>query len=96
MIRKLDGANMDIDLATPAGLIQWEQDKCPWNESESTNEHKCAVKNISICQYFCGVEYLDTLLCCYPNKNPHKSTQQYHFIIKGEQETHTETVCTIE
>ena len=35
-IKKLDGANMDIDLATPAGVIAWEQDKCPWNEAEKT------------------------------------------------------------
>jgi hypothetical protein len=30
-IRKLRGANMDIDLATPEGVIAWEQDGCPWN-----------------------------------------------------------------
>jgi hypothetical protein len=70
LIRKLDGANMDIDLATPASAISWEQDKCPWNEDEKTGEHKCAVKNVSICRYFCGVEFLDTLLCCYPHPNP--------------------------
>jgi hypothetical protein len=69
-IRKLKGANMDIDLACPPGSISWEQDNCPWNEAEGTNTHKCAVKNVSICPYFCGVEYLDTLLCCYPNENP--------------------------
>lgn len=69
-IRKLKGANMDIDQATPKGGIAWEQDGCPWNAAETTDAHKCAVKNISICPYFCGVEYLDTLLCCYPNKNP--------------------------
>ena len=68
-IRKFKGANMDIDLATPQGNIAWEQDNCPWNEAEGTGAHKCAVKNISICPYFCGVEYLDTLLCCYPNEN---------------------------
>jgi hypothetical protein len=33
-IRKLDGANMDIDLATPGGSIGWQQDACPWNESK--------------------------------------------------------------
>jgi hypothetical protein len=71
-IRKLDGANMDIDLATPKGVVSWEQDKCPWNEAEKTSEHRCAVKNVSICRYFCGVEYVDTLLCCYPHPNPHK------------------------
>ena len=69
-IRKLKGANMDIDLATPSGNIAWEQDHCPWNEAEQTDIHKCAVKNISLCSYFCGVEYIDTLLCCYPDKNP--------------------------
>ncbi len=68
-IRKLKGANMDIDMVTPQAAIDWEQDNCPWNEAEGTDMHKCAVKNVSICPYFCGVEYLDTLLCCYPNEN---------------------------
>jgi hypothetical protein len=70
LIKKLTGANMDIDLATPTGMISWQQDGCPWNIAEKTDQHKCAVKNVSICRYFCGVEYLDTLLCCYPNLNP--------------------------
>jgi hypothetical protein len=70
--KKLNGANMDIDLATPEGMIPWEQDRCPWNEVEKINDHKCAVKNVSICRYFCGIEYLDTLLCCYPHPNPLK------------------------
>ena len=69
-IQKLKGANMDIDLASPQGSIAWQQDGCPWNKAEATDSHKCAVKNISICPYFCGVEYIDTLLCCYPNENP--------------------------
>jgi hypothetical protein len=72
-IRKLKGANMDIDLASPKESIAWEQDKCPWNGSERTDAHKCALKNVSICPYFCGVDYLDTLLCCYPNENPLKA-----------------------
>ncbi len=66
IIKKLDGANMDIDLSTKQDL-SWKQDRCPWNETEGTNEHKCAVKNVSICQYFRGIEYLDTVLCCYPH-----------------------------
>lgn len=70
MIRRLDGANMDIYLTTPQGLIPWEQDRCPWNEAEGTDHHKCAVKNVSICPYFCGIEYLDNVLCCYPHPNP--------------------------
>ena len=60
-IQKLKGANMDIDLASPQGSIAWEQDGCPWNKAEGTDQHRCAVKNVSICPYFCGVEYLDIL-----------------------------------
>jgi hypothetical protein len=66
VIRKRNGANMDIDLATPEGAIAWAQDKCPWNQAERTDVHRCAVKNVSICPYFRGIEYLDTLLCSYP------------------------------
>lgn len=72
VIQRLRGANMDIDLATPTGVISWQQDLCPWNKAENTLEHKCAIKNVSICPYFCGVEYLDTLLCCYSHPNPLK------------------------
>lgn len=70
IVRRLAGANMDIDLASSQEQIAWQQDKCPWNEAEHTDEHKCAVKSVSICRYFCGVEYIDTLLCCYPHPNP--------------------------
>lgn len=66
-IRRLKGANMDIDLSTPREVISWEQDRCPWNEVEQADRHRCAVKNVSICPYFRGVEYLDTLLCGYPD-----------------------------
>jgi hypothetical protein len=69
-ISEITRRNMDIDLATPKGEIAWQQDQCPWNKAEKSLAHKCAVKNISICPYFCGVEYLDTLLCCYPDPNP--------------------------
>jgi len=72
-ITKLKGANMDIDLVSQKKKIHWKQNACPWNLKEKTKKHKCAVKNISICPYFCGIEYLDTLLCCYPNKNLKKS-----------------------
>jgi hypothetical protein len=71
-MNKLTGANMDIDLATPANQIPWQQTNCPWNMVEGTDQHHCAVKNVSICPYFCGVEYLDTLLCCFPDENPHR------------------------
>lgn len=74
-IRKLDGANMDIDLATAPDEINWIQDRCPWNEAEETNTHRCAVKNVSICRYFCGIEYLDNVLCCYPHPIPLKGSE---------------------
>ena len=67
-IRKLTGANMDIDLTTQKD-VSWKQDKCPWNEAEKTSVHKCAVKNVSLCPYFRGIEYPDTVLCCYSNKS---------------------------
>jgi len=67
-IQKLKGANMDIDLATPAGNIAWEQDGCPWNQAEGTDAHKCAVKNVSICLYFCGVEYMIRFCVVTPMK----------------------------
>ncbi len=71
-IKRLNGANIDIDLAS-SKQISWKQDKCPWNEAENTEIHKCAIKNTSICEYFCGIEYLDKVLCCYPNKNPYRN-----------------------
>lgn len=69
VIKKLAGANMDIDLASQAE-ITWSQAQCPWNMAEGTHAHRCALKNVSICPYFCGVEYIDNLLCCYPHANP--------------------------
>ena len=68
-VKQLCGANMDIDLASDPSDIQWEQTMCPWNKAENTREHKCAVKNISICKYFCGFKYLDSVLCSYPYEN---------------------------
>ena len=59
--------NMDIDLVSEN--IDWDQSVCPWNRAENTTEHKCAVKNTSICKYFCGIKYLDSVLCSYPYKN---------------------------
>jgi len=67
-LHKIDGANMDIDLTTNPSKISWKQQQCPWNAADGTSEHKCAVKNISICDYFCGVESLDTVMCSYPKK----------------------------
>ncbi len=65
---KLSGANMDIDLCTPPAQIAWAQDKCPWNVDEGKDVHRCAVKNVSICKYFHGIERLDTVLCSYPDE----------------------------
>ena len=63
-IKKLKGSNMDIDFSVAA----WGDSKCPWNVEENTNEHKCAVKNTSICKYFCGIQLLDSVLCSYPHE----------------------------
>lgn len=66
-IKKLKGANMGIDLI-PSLDVSWHMDECPWNAAEKSKEHKCAVKNVSLCPYFAGVEYPDILLCSYPEK----------------------------
>ena len=63
-LKELQGANMDIDLVSEN--IDWNQISCPCNEYENTKEHKCAIKNTSICKFFCGIKYLDSVLCSYP------------------------------
>ena len=70
-IRELTGANMDIDLTSQSD-INWAQSTCPCNKDEHTNVHKCAIKNTSICKYFCGIKYLDIVLCSYPTKEEDK------------------------
>lgn len=67
-IKKLKGANMDIDLFENKE-VDWEQDKCPWNEEEGNNKHKCAVKNVSLCKYFKGIEYPDKVICSFGGKD---------------------------
>ncbi|MBO5110705.1 MAG: hypothetical protein J6D21_08310 [Clostridia bacterium] len=64
-IKKLVGGNMDIDFSNK----NWGNSVCPWNMADGTSEHKCAVKDTSICKYFCGVQYLDSVLCSYPYEN---------------------------
>ena len=66
---------MDIDLTSGDKNLEWNQDSCPWNVKDKTNEHRCAVKGTSICKYFCGIEYLDNVLCCYPHENPYKGKE---------------------
>lgn len=61
-MKKIKGANMDIDFSKVPGMV-WEPGECPWGK-----EHKCAVKNVSICKYFAGVKYPDVLLCKYREK----------------------------
>jgi len=62
-IKKLMGSNMDIDFISD---VKFGDSQCPWNVAEETNEHKCAIKNISICKYFCGIQLLDSVCCSYP------------------------------
>lgn len=64
-INKLMGSNMDIDFSN----ADFGNTACPWNVADNTSEHKCAVKNTSICPYFCGIQYLDSVLCSYPYEN---------------------------
>ena len=63
-VNKLKGSNMDIDFS----VVAWGDSKCPWNVEENTDKHKCAVKNTSICKYFCGAQLLDSVLCSYPHE----------------------------
>lgn len=63
-VKKRIGANMDIDFSN----ADFGNTRCPWNDAENTDMHKCAVKNTSICPYFCGVQYLDSVLCSYPHE----------------------------
>ncbi len=65
-IRKFKGANMDIDLLENP-KVKWEMERCPWNEVEGKEIHKCAVKNISICKYLRGIQKPDVVLCAYPS-----------------------------
>jgi hypothetical protein len=62
--RELKGANMDIDLL-PNPKVSWEMDNCPWNEADGTDVHKCAVKNVSLCEYFRAVKKPDIVICAY-------------------------------
>lgn len=64
-VKKIIGANMDIDFSNP----NFGNSCCPWNSDENTDIHKCAVKDTSICKYFCGIQYLDSVLCSYPHEN---------------------------
>ena len=58
---------MDIGLI-PNKNITRLQDKCPWNEKEKNNKHKCAVKDVSICRYFQGIKKPDVVLCSFDEK----------------------------
>jgi len=62
-IQKLKGGNLDLDLI-PNKKCKWKQDKCPWSEADG-KEHKCAVKNKSMCDFFQGVEEPDIVLCSF-------------------------------
>jgi len=66
-LRELRGGNMDIDLIPKAGL-KWRQDTCPWNDAERSTDHKCAVKDTSICRHFKGIRPVDRVLCSYPER----------------------------
>jgi hypothetical protein len=58
-MQKIKGANLDIDLSKVTGMA-WEPGTCPWGP-----EHRCAVKNTSICDNFGGIEAPDNIICNY-------------------------------
>lgn len=64
-VNKITGANMDIDFSN----LNFGNSRRPWNADKNTNVHKRAVKDESICKYFCGIQYLDSVLCSYPHEN---------------------------
>ncbi len=66
-VKGLRGGNLDIDLASDG--VDWKLTQCPWNVADNSNKHKCAVKGTSICKYFCGIKFLDSVLCSYPHEN---------------------------
>ena len=66
-IKELNGGNLDIDLISQE-KVPWKQAACPWNTAEGVMTHKCAEKCVSICKYFCGLKYMDTVLCGYPHE----------------------------
>lgn len=72
-LSRLRGGNMDIDLL-PNAEIDWEQDRCPWNVHDGSDKHKCAVKGVSICEFFRGVEYPDLILCAYSDHSGHNDS----------------------
>lgn len=64
-MHNLKGGNFDLDMCS-GDSINWKQDPYPWNVTENTSDHKCAVKNTSICRFFAGLgdgENIDTVLC---------------------------------
>ena len=69
---------MDIDLVSENN--DWNQVSCPWNEAENTKEHKCAIKNTSICKFFCGIKYLDSVLFVVYSRNVFGNKEREHGI----------------
>jgi len=64
-IHELRGGNLDLDLL-PNPQVNWPQERCPWNVAEGVNTHRCAVKNVSMCEHFQGIKAPDVVLCSYP------------------------------
>jgi len=61
-IKKISDVEFIIDLTV------FGDSECPMKKS------KCAFKD-DICEYFCGVKFLDSVLCKYPNKNSNETTE---------------------
>jgi hypothetical protein len=69
-IRELKGGNLDIDLVSQE-KVDWKQYECPWNVTEKSDNHKCAIKKflsvntsvvLSIWTAFCAAIRMKILL----------------------------------
>jgi ectoine hydroxylase-related dioxygenase (phytanoyl-CoA dioxygenase family) len=65
--REFRAGHTDIDML-PDPAIAWAQDRCPWNEEEGNEEHRCLVSGEHKCRYFQGMRRPDIVLCGYPQK----------------------------
>ena len=63
--RELRSTHIAIDLLADSH-ISHAQNRCPWNEADDTDEHRCIATNHSICQHFRGIRRPDIVQCGYP------------------------------
>lgn len=65
--RELRAGHVDVDLLPDPGTGRG-QERCPWNEEEGEDTHRCLVAGEHKCRYFQGMRRPDIVLCGYPQK----------------------------